>query len=71
MIVRNNIPIDEVNMDSNGRVISINSNNYTFTNVYPSAGMDASSRQAREKLFSDTLPNLLHNRRQAGAICGD
>ena len=58
-------------MDTEGRAISINLGDFTIGNFYPMAGMDANSHQDREKMFSETIPNLLLNKKKSGILLVD
>ena len=70
ILVHNNIPIDEVKFDTEGRVIIFNSDNITICNTYPKAGTDSESRQEREDLINTTIPNMmLHHK--PNLIIGD
>ena len=71
ILVHNNIPIDEVKFDTEGRVIIFNSDNITICNTYPKAGTDSESRQEREDLINTTLPNMMHHHKQNLIIGGD
>ena len=59
ILVHNNIKIDEIKFDTEGRVIIFNSDNITIGNAYPRAGTDSESRQEREDLINTTIPNML------------
>ena len=61
ILAHNNIPIDEVKFDREGRIIIFNSDNITFCNVYQKAGIDSESGQEREDLINITLPNMMHH----------
>ena len=58
-------------MDTEGRAISINLGYFTIGNFYPMAGTDTNSYQNREKMFSETIPNLLLSKKKSGILQGD
>ena len=70
-LIKNNFPVNDIYMDTEGRAICINLGDFTIGNFYPIAGTDAICRQNREKMFSETIPNLLLNRKQSGILLGD
>ena len=43
----------------------------TFVNVYLPSGTDSLSRNQRENMLGETLPNLLHKRKREGILIGD
>ena len=70
-LVKNDLEVDNIKLDTSGRIIVFDIQNTTHVNVYLEAGTDSSSRSARENYINETLPNLLINRCGAGYITGD
>ena len=70
-LVKNDLKVDNISLDTAGRIIVFEIDNITHCNVYLEAGTDSNSRSAREQYLSDTLPNLLINRCSSGYLCGD
>ena len=70
-IVKNDLKVENIFYDTNGRVIIFDISGVTFSNIYLEAGTDADSRNARENYLGEVLPNLLINRCQTGCIGGD
>ena len=55
-LVKNNLSIKDLRLDTEGRIITFEINNFLFVNIYPKSGTDTTSRQSRENMFSSTLP---------------
>ena len=70
-LVRNNLEVSNVKLDTLGRIIVFDILNSTHCNVYLEAGTDSTSRSARENYIGEVLPKLLVNRCHIGYICGD
>ena len=68
--IRNEFSIENLNCDTNGRVISFNINDVTFTNLYMPSGNDAIMRTNREDYFAEKIPQIL-NGKTTGCIGGD
>ena len=60
-----------IRMDSLGRAIFFNIEEITLGNVYLHSGTDGLSRNGRENYCSETLPQLLMNRKPNGCWGGD
>ena len=71
VILKSDLNPQNVQFDSNGRVIIFEIDNLTLGNVYLPSGTDAAARSDREKYVADTLPQLLLNRRDNGVLGGD
>ena len=70
-LVRNEFSPENIRLDTLGRAIFFNIEDFTTGNVYLPSGTDAVSRRAREDYCSETLPQLLVNRRVTGILGGD
>ena len=70
-IVKSDLIPENILMDTKGRAIVFNIDNLTLSNLYLPSGTDASSRAQRENYFSETIPQLLLNRLDAGLVGGD
>ena len=70
-LVRNDLIIENINLDTNGRAISFDIGNVTFCNVYIHSGNDRVMRASRESYFAETIPQLLINAKASGCISGD
>ena len=70
VIVRNTLDINNINIDTEGRIIKCDVGGITFANVYAPSGSDGDSRSHRERIFGDSLPNILINRKDNGIIGG-
>ena len=70
-LVKNSIEIKDIAVDTEGRVITFNSGETTFVNIYPKSGTDVESRREREHMFSNTIPNMLVHRKKNIIIGGD
>ena len=57
-LVKNDLNVENVCFNTEGRIIIFDIGNMTFGNVYLPAGTDALSRSARENYCSEILPNL-------------
>ena len=71
VIAKNEFNIENIKTDTLGRAIVFDINNLTFGNIYLHSGTDGLSRSQREKFVSETLPQLLVNRKDSGEIGGD
>ena len=63
--------MSNINIDTEGRIITFDAEGITFANVYAPSGSDGDSRNHRERIFRDSLPKLLINRKEHGIIGGD
>ena len=70
-LVKNELKVNNVRFDTQGRIIIFEISNVTFCNVYLEAGTDSDSKKARESCLGEILPNLLINKSQSGCIGGD
>ena len=70
-LVRNDLIIENVNLDTNGRAISFDIENVTFCNLYLHSGNDRIMRNNRETYLAETIPQLLINAKPNGCISGD
>ena len=71
VLVKNHLNVENIRNDTQGRVIAFDIENLTFANVYLQSGTDGLSRQQRETMISERLPQLLVNRKDSGIIGGD
>ena len=70
-LVRNIFRAENVRKDTLGRAIFFNIEQLTLGNVYLQSGTDGISRGSREGFCSETLPQLLMNRKADGCWGGD
>ena len=70
-LVRNDMKVENISIDTRGRLIIFDINNITYCNVYLDAGTDNDSRTSRENYLGETIPNLLINHCDAGYAGGD
>ena len=70
-LIKTDLQYDNVQMDSNGRVIIFDVGEFTFGNIYLPSGTDGASRTGREKYCCEVMPRLLINCKEAGCIGGD
>ena len=63
--------IENVKLDTNGRIIAFNIENITFCNVYLPSGSDPIMKNGRENYAAETIPQILINCKQFGCIGGD
>ena len=65
-LVSNSFEIDNIKLDTKGRVITFNIDNITFCNVYLPSGTDPVMKYSRE-----IIPQILINAKDTGCIGGD
>ena len=70
-LVRSEFIIENISLDTNGRIIVFDIENLTFGNFYLPSGSDALSRSSRENYCAETIPQLLVNAKDAGCLGGD
>ena len=70
-LVRNDLVIENIQCDTNGRLITFDIDNITFCNVYLHSGNDRVMRGGRENYCAETIPKLLVNAKSSGCISGD
>ena len=70
-LIRSELSPENLRCDTDGRVQIYDLGNITFANIYFHSGTDGISRNGREKLCSEVLPNLLTNSKNSGYIGGD
>ena len=70
-LVKNNLSFKDLRLDTEGRIIMFEINDFLFVNVYPKSGTDTTSRQTRENMFSSTLPNMIGFCRENMVLAGD
>ena len=69
-LVSNNLSIDNIIKDSDGRFISVDVDGSTIVNLYLPSGTDQNSKSKREDMI-DSIPNLLLYKKQNGVCGGD
>ena len=69
--VKNEFSIENIKLDTSGRIIIFDIENLTFGNFYLPSGTDGLSRSSREKILAETIPQLLVNAKDAGCLGGD
>ena len=70
-LVKNCLKINDLRLDSEGRIIVFDLEDITCVNIYPKAGTDAISRNNRENMFASTLPNMLRYHKNRIILAGD
>ena len=70
-IISSDYQAENIVLDSNGRAIFFDIGPLTVGNIYLPSGNDAAAKSGRENYFSETLPQLLLNRKECGIIGGD
>ena len=70
-LIRNGLIPENIRKDINGRAIFFNVEGITLGNVYLPSGTDGPSKADRENYFSETIPQLLVNRKSSGCWGGD
>ena len=70
-LVKNELEVENIRFDTEGRIIIFDIKNITFCNLYLEAGTDSNSRCSRERYFNETLPNLLVGQHLTGYAGGD
>ena len=71
VLVKNELEIENIKKDINGRAILFDINNLTLGNIYLQSGTDGQSRGLRESFISEIIPHLLTNKKDSGEIGGD
>ena len=69
-LVKNNLDVNNIVKDTDGRLISVDVNDMSIVNVYPISGTDQDSKTEREAMI-DNIPNLLMYKKKNGVIGGD
>ena len=57
VLVKNTLETKNVNIDTEGRIITFDIFQTTFANIYAPSGTDNNSRCHREQIFREILPN--------------
>ena len=70
-LVKNDLLVENVMYDTDGRLIVFEISGVTFSNVYLPSGTDAIARGGREKYCAELIPQVLVNRQASGCIGGD
>ena len=70
-MVKTDFLVENIKCDPDGRVLVFDIDKATFGNCYFHSGTDAVARAGREKLCSETIPNMLINSKEHGVIGGD
>ena len=70
-LVKNELNVENISFDENGRVIVFDVENVTFGNFYLPSGTDAETRLKRENYFCEIIPKLLINSKDSGCLGGD
>ena len=70
-LVRNDLYVENVKMDTNGRALVFEVNNVTFSNFYLHSGNDKNMRQARDLYLNETIPQLLMHKKDSGLLSAD
>ena len=70
-IISNNFNIENIKLDTNGRIIVFDIENTTFGNVYLPSGNEALAKSNRENYAAEVLPSLLVNAKENSCVGGD
>ena len=70
-LIRNDLSVDNINQDTQGRVLTFDVGNVTFCNLYLHSGNDRVMRANRESYLAETIPQILINSKPSGCISGD
>ena len=70
-LVKNIFSPENIKMDTKGRALFFNVDEMLLGNVYLPSGTDGISRTERETYCSETIPQLLMNRKSSGSLGGD
>ena len=70
-LIKNDLSVENLLCDTNGRVIIFEIAGITFGNLYLPSGTDGISRNNRENYIGEIIPQMLVNRKPSGCIGGD
>ena len=70
-LVKSEFTVENIQCDSQGRVIVFVIGELSSANCYLNSGTDARSKSGREKICSEVLPSLLINSKASGCCGGD
>ena len=70
-IVSSSLETDNIKLDTNGRIISFDIEDFTFCNVYLPSGNDSLMKNNRENYIAEILPQILVNAKYSGCVGGD
>ena len=70
-LVKSDLLVENVMMDTGGRVIVFEIYGVTFGNIYLPSGTDGGSRSKRENYCAEIIPQMLVNRTESGCLGGD
>ena len=70
-MVKNEYNVENILLDTTGRIIIFDVDNITFGNFYLPSGTDNISRSSRENFCAETIPKLLINTKDSGCCGGD
>ena len=70
-LVKTEYKVDNIRLDTEGRLIVFDVCDMTMVNIYLPSGTDSTSRAGRERIISQTLPNLISFSRDIAIIGGD
>ena len=69
--MKNEYCIENIAIDTSGRILVFDIENITFGNFYLLSGTDGLSRSSRENYFAEIIPQLLINAKDLGCYGGD
>ena len=69
-LIRSDLIVEDVMMDTEGRVIVFDVAGVTFGNIYLPSGTDGSSRNQRENYCAQIIPQMLVNRNESACLGG-
>ena len=70
-LVRRDFVIENIKCDTEGRAIVFDIDNITFANLYLPSGNDKTMKQKRDNYFSETIPQLLINKKDSVILSAD
>ena len=70
-LVRNDLVIENLKCDTNARAIKFDIGSVTFSNFYLPSGNNRQMKDERDKYFSEIIPQLPVNRKDAGVLGAD
>ena len=70
-LVKNNFLVENIMVDTEGRLLVFEISGVTFVNIYLPSGTDATTRSNRERYSAEILPQILVNRQGSGCAGGD
>ena len=70
-LISNELKFDNLQCDTEGRIMSVNVGSTTIFNGYLHCGNDRLMKANREQTIAETIPNMLQNSRDSGLFLAD